>query len=266
MFCNKCGNKINEGASFCPNCGNPITPQPPIPTPIKPKSSNKKLWIILGITGGVLLIAIVVAIIIAVNINNKPKSNSDYDEPIPAVSTDDADNTNDSNVVKVTDSNTFAYKGYNFTILPGFKYEIDSYDELYITSSSQALVSVVMNGASLSAVRANYSDIVAAMAQDGKTLDNYQEGTFSGVPMLYARCTLDNGYTGYAIFNSASSSSVFLTFVMNSSYSPSQDDLELVGRVFKNSDISSATFAPSPDDNTSISELDFTFNTPTFNN
>lgn len=32
------------------------------------------------------------------------------------------------------------------------------------------------------------------------------------------------------------------------------------------SGLASATFAPSPDDNTSISELDFTFNTPTFNN
>ena len=59
MFCNKCGNKVEEGTVFCTSCGNQIVteevkpvaiPEAPITQPVKNKS-NKFLKILLLIVG-----------------------------------------------------------------------------------------------------------------------------------------------------------------------------------------------------------------------
>ena len=39
-FCIKCGNKLPDDASFCPNCGSPVTPK--VAAPVKPKAVSKK--------------------------------------------------------------------------------------------------------------------------------------------------------------------------------------------------------------------------------
>mgnify|MGYP007017248659 CR=1 FL=1 len=35
MFCSKCGGQFEDGASFCPNCGNTVTPEPHNTTGVK---------------------------------------------------------------------------------------------------------------------------------------------------------------------------------------------------------------------------------------
>lgn len=69
MFCNNCGNKLEENTKFCSNCGQPVkTPERPVPTPApatQPVPKNKpakvkgkvnwKVFIIMMVIGALIL-------------------------------------------------------------------------------------------------------------------------------------------------------------------------------------------------------------------
>lgn len=87
MFCQKCGNAIQNGEKFCRFCGNPViqnaqTPTPFINTPPSPaikKTANKK-YIIPSIIGAVVIVAVLVLGIIyfAENSFENNDSTGDY--------------------------------------------------------------------------------------------------------------------------------------------------------------------------------------------
>ena len=65
MFCSKCGNKIEDGAKFCDNCGNAVAVEQlgtNASVTVSTKKVNKKLPVILGI-------CVVVIILIAISIS-----------------------------------------------------------------------------------------------------------------------------------------------------------------------------------------------------
>lgn len=76
MFCNNCGNKLEDGARFCPKCGKPVgaqvNPAPqmkPVASASKPVTSQQvqpakksKVWIPIVIIVGVILIGLIVLI------------------------------------------------------------------------------------------------------------------------------------------------------------------------------------------------------------
>ncbi len=68
MFCPKCGNELNENASFCTVCGEKISP---VQAP-KKQFSNKTVWIAAG--AGVLVVILLVALI--VGLSGKGKKNA----------------------------------------------------------------------------------------------------------------------------------------------------------------------------------------------
>lgn len=63
MFCNNCGNKLEDGARFCPVCGKPVAPasKPVTAQQVQP-AKKSKVWIPIVIIVGVILIGLIVLI------------------------------------------------------------------------------------------------------------------------------------------------------------------------------------------------------------
>ena len=132
MKCTSCGTELEADAKFCTNCGKTVeaTPTPATPTPaapapvqvtpaqnnvVQPKKSNKTLWIVLGIVGGVILLFIlgIVLLFTAVfksvekEINNLPNT-YDYTEKEDKVVYEKKDPT--GHTVKVIEDKIYIYK------------------------------------------------------------------------------------------------------------------------------------------------------------
>ena len=77
MFCEKCGNQLNDGAAFCPRCGHPVMPGPgaasvppnaplnamanvPPNAPANNSSSTKKVLVIIGVVVVLFIVGIIV--------------------------------------------------------------------------------------------------------------------------------------------------------------------------------------------------------------
>ncbi len=59
-FCRKCGNQLDEQASFCPKCGTPVRPTaPPTYTTYVTRRRRTQWWVPIAIVAGVVLIALI---------------------------------------------------------------------------------------------------------------------------------------------------------------------------------------------------------------
>ncbi len=85
MFCNKCGTQLNENASFCPQCGNPVREiiRPKMEGKNMPaklnKGDNRALY---GIIAGIVIVLAVIIVIVASGHhgkeNDEPEFQQDY--------------------------------------------------------------------------------------------------------------------------------------------------------------------------------------------
>lgn len=129
MKCTSCGTELEAGAKFCTNCGKTVEaganqaaaqPTPVQVTPaqnnvVQPKKSNKTLWIVLGVVGGIILLFIIGVILLFAlvfksvekEINNLPNT-SDYTEKEDNVVYSKKDPT--GHTIKVVEDKTYIYK------------------------------------------------------------------------------------------------------------------------------------------------------------
>ena len=69
MVCQNCGNQLNEGAAFCPKCGNSVRFTINSVTDNQPKKKKSKIGLIIGL----FVIIAAIAIAIAIKISNSPE-------------------------------------------------------------------------------------------------------------------------------------------------------------------------------------------------
>lgn len=68
MFCTKCGHKNDDGQQFCVNCGQPLMqsaaqPQQAYAPMARPVSPSRKRNIIIGVSAGVVVLAVVLLLV-----------------------------------------------------------------------------------------------------------------------------------------------------------------------------------------------------------
>ena len=64
MFCEKCGTEIPKGAKFCEKCGTSVEAGLQEPG----EGSSYKKWILGGIAGGIIIVAVVVVSLFAMGV------------------------------------------------------------------------------------------------------------------------------------------------------------------------------------------------------
>lgn len=106
MFCQKCGNQLNEGAAFCPKCGTrvgepkvntvnqqPVTPRQTIPvnnTAKDTKSNNMTTFLVIG---GVAAVILIVAAIGLYDSSTKSAASIAAPAAAPAAESNNSDDT-----------------------------------------------------------------------------------------------------------------------------------------------------------------------------
>lgn len=81
MFCGNCGTHNNESSAFCANCGAPLTLETPAPQAPAPKRSKKGL--IIGLSIGAAVLAIL-AVVLILTLGGGKKSGAQAPEDIAA--------------------------------------------------------------------------------------------------------------------------------------------------------------------------------------
>ncbi|MBE6573618.1 MAG: zinc-ribbon domain-containing protein [Ruminococcaceae bacterium] len=118
MFCGKCGNQIDDNATFCPACGNPVVPKnnnantssynytdtsnftSPMP-PQPPKKNGKKIALI--VTIAILVISAIVTTVCLILSSNGGGSTSDYGKDRGSKRNDDDNNRSDDYIEEIED-------------------------------------------------------------------------------------------------------------------------------------------------------------------
>lgn len=121
MFCNKCGNQVQDGAQFCNVCGNKMNVQTAPQAPIRSQGyqpqqayasagssgSNKGLIIGLSIGIGVLVFAVILVVVFLI-FGDKifPKESTKVEVKAEQSDSNKNNNTTTSNDYKIADSNS----------------------------------------------------------------------------------------------------------------------------------------------------------------
>lgn len=86
MFCTKCGNKVENDATFCSNCGNVISQSEPIEkqTNIAPKKLRNKMALIVSVCVVALILVVSVVMVIAKKTDNVTRIIKAYENTMNA--------------------------------------------------------------------------------------------------------------------------------------------------------------------------------------